>query len=110
MSLLGDRAWWLPRWLDRILPSVNLEATTPAPTIGTAHTHPGRAASSPTGTGSGTVASGPQVPPAGSRVEPLPVQTAIRNAQAINLGHRRWRSGPVVEDAGVSDRQVQQCR
>ena len=32
MSLLGDRAWWLPRWLDRILPSVNLEATTPAPT------------------------------------------------------------------------------
>jgi RND superfamily putative drug exporter len=82
MSLLGDRAWWLPRWLDRILPSVNLEATTPAPTTGTAHTHPGHAASSPTGTGTGTVASGPQVPPASSRVEPLPVQTAIRNAQS----------------------------
>jgi RND superfamily putative drug exporter len=32
MSLLGDHAWWLPRWLDRTLPSVNLEATTPAPT------------------------------------------------------------------------------
>jgi putative drug exporter of the RND superfamily len=31
MSLLGDRAWWLPRWLDRTLPSVNLEATTPTP-------------------------------------------------------------------------------
>jgi len=31
MSLLGDRAWWLPRWLDRTLPSVNLQATTPAP-------------------------------------------------------------------------------
>jgi putative drug exporter of the RND superfamily len=31
MSLLGDRAWWLPRWLDRTLPNVNLEATTPAP-------------------------------------------------------------------------------
>jgi putative drug exporter of the RND superfamily len=31
MSLLGERAWWLPRWLDRTLPSVNLEATTPAP-------------------------------------------------------------------------------
>ena len=30
MSLLGDRAWWLPRWLDRTLPSVNLQATTPA--------------------------------------------------------------------------------
>jgi putative drug exporter of the RND superfamily len=29
MSLLGDRAWWLPRWLDRTLPSVNLDAAPP---------------------------------------------------------------------------------
>ncbi|WP_203454198.1 MMPL family transporter [Jiangella aurantiaca] len=25
MSLLGERAWWLPRWLDRILPHIALE-------------------------------------------------------------------------------------
>ncbi|MET8361459.1 MMPL family transporter [Micromonospora sp. NPDC005171] len=25
MSLLGDRAWWLPRWLDRVLPNVDIE-------------------------------------------------------------------------------------
>ena len=25
MELLGDRNWWLPRWLDRILPSVHIE-------------------------------------------------------------------------------------
>jgi RND superfamily putative drug exporter len=25
MSLLGDRAWWLPRWLDRSLPNVDVE-------------------------------------------------------------------------------------
>ena len=25
MALLGDRAWWLPGWLDRILPNVSLE-------------------------------------------------------------------------------------
>lgn len=25
MSLLGDRAWWLPRWLDRVLPNVDVE-------------------------------------------------------------------------------------
>ena len=25
MTLLGDRAWWLPRWLDRILPNVSME-------------------------------------------------------------------------------------
>jgi RND superfamily putative drug exporter len=25
MELLGDRNWWIPRWLDRILPSINVE-------------------------------------------------------------------------------------
>lgn len=25
VTLLGDKAWWLPRWLDRILPNVSLE-------------------------------------------------------------------------------------
>ncbi len=27
MSFLGDRAWWLPRWLDRALPDVDLEGS-----------------------------------------------------------------------------------
>ena len=27
MSLLGDRAWWIPRWLDRILPTVDIEGS-----------------------------------------------------------------------------------
>jgi RND superfamily putative drug exporter len=27
MELLGDRNWWLPRWLDRILPNINIEGT-----------------------------------------------------------------------------------
>jgi RND superfamily putative drug exporter len=25
MSLLGDRAWWLPAWLDKVLPDVDVE-------------------------------------------------------------------------------------
>ena len=25
MTLLGDRAWWLPGWLDRLLPRLELE-------------------------------------------------------------------------------------
>jgi RND superfamily putative drug exporter len=25
MELLGDRNWWMPRWLDRILPNVDVE-------------------------------------------------------------------------------------
>jgi RND superfamily putative drug exporter len=30
MALLGDRNWWMPRWLDRLIPSVTVEAPTPA--------------------------------------------------------------------------------
>jgi putative drug exporter of the RND superfamily len=36
MQLLGDRNWWLPGWLDRILPTVNLEqpeGSPPKPTV-----------------------------------------------------------------------------
>lgn len=25
MALLGDKAWWLPKWLDKILPNVDVE-------------------------------------------------------------------------------------
>ena len=25
MPLLGDQAWWMPRWLDRLVPNVSLE-------------------------------------------------------------------------------------
>lgn len=40
MELLGDRNWWLPRWLDRILPHVNVEGTLE-------HTNPGDEDDSP---------------------------------------------------------------
>jgi RND superfamily putative drug exporter len=26
MELLGDRNWWLPKWLDRILLTIHVEA------------------------------------------------------------------------------------
>ena len=29
MELLGDRNWWIPRWLDRILPELHLEEEAP---------------------------------------------------------------------------------
>jgi putative drug exporter of the RND superfamily len=29
VTLLGDRAWWLPAWLDRLLPNVSLEGRRP---------------------------------------------------------------------------------
>ena len=27
MELLGDRNWWMPRWLDRVLPVLDVEAS-----------------------------------------------------------------------------------
>ena len=27
MELLGDWNWWIPKWLDRILPRVHVEAS-----------------------------------------------------------------------------------
>ena len=27
MELLGERNWWLPRWLDRLLPSLHVEGS-----------------------------------------------------------------------------------
>jgi putative drug exporter of the RND superfamily len=31
MQLLGDRSWWLPRWMDRVIPEAALEGPVPAP-------------------------------------------------------------------------------
>ena len=31
MELLGDRNWWLPRWLDRLLPHLDVEGEPPSP-------------------------------------------------------------------------------
>jgi len=31
MQLLGERSWWLPRWLDRVIPEAALEGPAPAP-------------------------------------------------------------------------------
>jgi RND superfamily putative drug exporter len=34
MALLGDRNWWMPRWLDRLVPRLSIEpATTAAPAL-----------------------------------------------------------------------------
>ncbi len=29
MQILGDRSWWLPRWMDRLIPSAELEPARP---------------------------------------------------------------------------------
>jgi len=30
MELLGDKNWWLPRWLDRLLPNIDVEGSADA--------------------------------------------------------------------------------
>jgi RND superfamily putative drug exporter len=38
MALLGKANWWLPKWLDRILPHLDLEAAVPIEAMGTGDT------------------------------------------------------------------------
>ena len=33
MELLGDRNWWLPKWLDRILPKLNVDGNAHPPLV-----------------------------------------------------------------------------
>jgi RND superfamily putative drug exporter len=45
MTLLGDRAWWRPGWLDRLLPRLELEG--PDTNSGTPKADRGRAPAPP---------------------------------------------------------------
>jgi RND superfamily putative drug exporter len=33
MELLGKANWWLPRWLDKLLPRINVEGDTSLPDV-----------------------------------------------------------------------------
>lgn len=33
MQLLGDRNWWLPKWLDRVLPKIDVEGAAAVPSM-----------------------------------------------------------------------------
>ena len=37
MHMVGDRAWWFPNWLDRVLPDISVEAMPIAPQRAVAH-------------------------------------------------------------------------
>jgi RND superfamily putative drug exporter len=47
MELLGDRNWWLPRWLDRLLPRVDIEGGPGAHPVATGVPEPGPASAHP---------------------------------------------------------------
>jgi RND superfamily putative drug exporter len=34
MRLMGDWNWWMPKWLDKIVPRVSIEETMPEPAAG----------------------------------------------------------------------------
>jgi RND superfamily putative drug exporter len=39
MELLGDRNWWLPRWLNRLLPKIDVEGSSPVSDAAGVRTH-----------------------------------------------------------------------
>jgi RND superfamily putative drug exporter len=50
MELLGDRNWWIPKWLDRLLPNIDVE--------GHAHHEPVTVAANTSVSGNGHAAAG----------------------------------------------------
>ena len=82
VTLLGDRAWWLPGWLDRILPNVSLEG------------HLVQGLDTPDAEADPAACPPIRVVPARSRVT-----LATRRAGA-RLGWRRARRGPVGQGEG----------
>ena len=56
MQLLGDRNWWLPSWLDRTLPHVDIDVDAAAqstPTLSLDHAAPATLSAGPTNRGEG---------------------------------------------------------
>ena len=51
MELLGDRNWWLPGWLDRLLPHVHVDGDAPTDNELAAHGHTDREPPVPAGAG-----------------------------------------------------------
>jgi hypothetical protein len=45
----------------------------------------------------------------GAQTGRTPVQSAVGSAPSNQSWHNRWCLGTLVEDAGLSDRQMQQC-
>jgi RND superfamily putative drug exporter len=71
MHLAGDWAWWLPKWLDRLIPNVDVEGAA----LDRRHPHVAREH-----TGMDLEADGAQIRPGGTRRMPIPVQ-APANAE-----------------------------
>ena len=51
MSLLGSHAWWMPRWMEPVVPQLHLEGSPPEPAASEPALagHPGQAAEPPAG-------------------------------------------------------------
>ena len=71
MHLAGDWAWWLPKWLDRLIPNVDVEGAA----LDRRHPHVAREH-----TGMDLEADGAQIRPGGTRRMPIPGQ-APANAE-----------------------------
>ena len=91
MHLLGEHAWWLPRWLDRILPDVDVEGA------GLERTHPVHVAQPVRETTRDQVTSAPGTGGVGSclrrRVLPERVRQYLATrsrAMAPGCSHWRW--------------------
>ena len=105
VTLLGDRAWWLPAWLDRVLPNISLEGRRPEGDL------PGG------GRGRSGAREGPRLSVAGARRRCRAVQQVAkaswrgRSTQHVGCARSRWRHAPLRWSRARSPRRsMRACR
>jgi RND superfamily putative drug exporter len=102
MSLLGAHAWWMPRWMEPIVPQLQLEGS--AATEAAAEPVPATAAPAPAPAGPDGAEDGGSVPVA---VVPTRVEADLI---AGLLGSNGVRAIVSADDAGGQDPQLQQVQ
>ncbi|HZJ26131.1 MAG TPA: MMPL family transporter [Acidimicrobiia bacterium] len=92
MELLGDRNWWIPRWIERILPAIHIEGRPEPAWAGGPHDGDAGAGG---GSGSGTDGGGddPAARPAGAEARAM---STCPNGHAVAKGARFCRECGVL--------------
>ena len=87
MELLGDKNWWLPRWLDKLLPKIDVEGHADLDTSWTSSPSRSRASRDVVGAGGRG--------PAGAHDHLTPTALAPEIVeQRVDRGHRRTHAAP----------------
>src|SRR5581483_10365203 len=110
MSLLGEHAWWMPHWMERFVPQLQIEGPSEEKLAAAdaAAGHPVAASASVAATPSppASTAAGPPASPPPPRSTPGGPGGSSAELSATNLISREFAGRPAAETSTVAARQV----